>query len=61
MTSTMDSPDEDAWVCKVKRLSPSEREHRTAAVDILLDKPDELNDILESELWTLRDLLQSQP
>jgi len=60
MTSTADSPAEQEWANKIKHLSPGERERRTAAVDILLDQPEELNDALESELWTLRDYLQGQ-
>lgn len=59
-TSITNNPDGKAWADRIKPLSPAERERRTAAVDVLLDKPDELNDILESELWTLREYLQGR-
>lgn len=58
MTSTTDSPAEKEWANKIKQLSPGERARRTEAVDILLGEPQGLNDILESELWTLRGFLQ---
>lgn len=61
MTSTADSPAEQEWTNKIKHLSPAERERRIAAVDILLDMPQEVNDLLEAELWTLRDVLNGQP
>lgn len=61
MTSTTESQAEKAWEDKVKQLSPDERTRRTQAVDILLGEPQELNDVLESELWTLREVLLSRP
>lgn len=61
MASTTDSPAEQEWANKIKQLSQGELERRTAAVDILLDEPQELNDILECELWTLRGHLQGHP
>lgn len=60
MTSTTNSPADQDWKNRIKLLSPHERERRTAAVDILLDTPQDVNDILESELWTLRGYLTGQ-
>lgn len=59
-TNSADSPAEAKWVNRLKQLSPAERERRTQAVDILLGEPQELNDVLESELWVLREVLQGR-
>jgi len=32
---------------------------RLLAIDVLLEEPNEINDILETELYTLRDQLQA--
>jgi hypothetical protein len=50
-------PDEQ-WAQLVLGLGPDERARRTQAVDILLDKPEEISDPLETELYLLRDQLQ---
>lgn len=61
MTTTTDSPAEDAWIGKVKKLTPDERKRRLGAVDILLDQPEDVGDVLEGELWTLREHLSGRP
>lgn len=58
ITSIAGNPAGQEWADKIKQLSPDERERRMAAVDLLLGMPQDVNDVLESELWTLRELLQ---
>lgn len=60
MNITSGSPAEHAWEHEVKQLSQGERNHRMTAVDVVLDHPQELNDVLESELWALREVLQGR-
>lgn len=60
MTSTASNPADQEWPDRIRQLSPVERENRTKAVDVLLEKPQELNDILEAELWILRSHLQDR-
>lgn len=60
MTSTSDNPDQKERAKRIEQLSPVERQNRTQAVDTLLSAPEDLNSALESELWTLREQLQSR-
>lgn len=45
------------WAQRVASLSPTERTRRTEAVDILLGQPEDISDIIETELYILRDRL----
>lgn len=50
----------EQWARRVQRLSKDERAQRTEAVRVLLDKPDEISDPLESELYVLLDQLTGE-
>lgn len=60
MTNIADNPanGNEEWASRISQLSPVERANRTKAVDTLLSEPAGLNDVLETELWALRGLLQ---
>lgn len=60
MASIADNPADQERTDKIKQLSQAVRQRRMAAVDILLAMPQEVSDILESELWTLRGYLTGQ-
>lgn len=60
MTSISDNSAQRERANRLEQLSPVERQNRTKAVDTLLNAPEDLNDILESELWTLREQLQNR-
>lgn len=50
--------DNGQWARRVRELSPAERARRLDAVSALLVQPDDISDILETELYILRDRLQ---